>query len=139
VSETVEIDYTRLAEALMQSESFANKVAGRIAHDTKINTGAFKTAVEQSLGDWRRDREKETKEEMDGWFFGHIKRQIEKQKANLIEKLERETQTWLDTKLDSSFKDAGRAVIERLIRDKFADVRMSFSISDLFGDRDRDY
>lgn len=133
------IDYTKLAEALMQNEQFANRVAGRIAHDTKINTGQFKTAIESALGDWRREREKESRNDLDSWFFGHVKRQIEKNKANLLDRLERETQAWLETKLDSSFKDAGRAVIERLIRDKFANVSLSFTIGDLFGDRDRDY
>ena len=133
------IDYAKLAEALMQNEHFANKVAGRIAHDTKINTGEFKTAIEHGLAALRRDREKEVRDELDAWFFGHIKRQLEKQKATMIERLEKETAAWLETKLDSSFKDAGRAVIEQLIREKFAHVELSFTIDDLFSGRSRDY
>lgn len=139
MSETVEIDYEKLAEAVLRNESFANRAAGLVAKNAKANEGTVKSQLEQYCSEWRKQREQEVRNELDEWFFGHVKRQIEKNKIGFMERLNTEVTNWLSSKLDTSFKDAGRTVIERLIRDKFSDVKMTFTIGDLFGDRDRDY
>ena len=134
-----EIDYDKLAEALLRNESFAFKVAGYAARSMKINDGETKNKLEKFCADWRHKHETIVKNDLDVWFEGHIKHQMERQKERLVERVAEAVDSWLTHRLQDSAEHSTKEAIEQLIRDKFAGVEMTFTIGDLFGDRERDY
>lgn len=136
-----------LAKELVHDEEFSEKLAQVCSRQFRENTkgakdkiaGRVKTKLEEKFALYRRQRELEIEEELDTWFNSHMKRQIEKSKAGIIERLSTQVERWLDnrldSRLDSSFHTATKAVVESLIREKFADVRLSFTVGDLFRER----
>ena len=138
-----DIDYSKLVDELLSRDTFREQVVQQVSRQFREDTkksrdhiaGQIKTELEQHYAQYKRDRQKEIRDDLDAWFFGHMKRQIEKNKTDMLDRLNKEVERWMNEKLETSFKDAGRYVVEQLIRDKFSDVQMTFTIGDLFKGR----
>ncbi len=127
-----DIDYMRLAQALLQEEGFFKRFFSFIAKDIKAG-GTLKSQLEEFFGKLRFDMGNTIQRDLEDWMKERIKAVEnefqQKMKANI-----RVYFSEYDTKWNDVFRNEARQVIEGLIKEKFANTQLTFSVNDLFGD-----
>lgn len=135
-----------LSDEILKNDKVVEKIAQYCARNLKRDTektrksvvGRIKSELERFAADQKREHENAISTELRVWAEEHLRRTIEASKPQIIQKLKVQVSNWLESNIEQRFRYVAKQVADDLIKEKFADTKLTFSIRDLFP-KERDW